>query len=90
MDDRLDPVLLDEPADQGLVAAVALDEMRLRRDRPVEAGRQIVEDDHLFAGIDEMPDHVAADIAGSAGDQNAHVGRLCLLGLFPGTMGRVY
>ena len=49
---------------------IALDEPRLGRDRPVEAGRQIVEHDDVLAGIDELPDHVAADIAGAAGDQD--------------------
>ena len=42
------------------------------RDRPAEAGREIVEDDDLLAGVEQLPDHVAADIAGAAGDQNAH------------------
>ena len=41
-----------------------------------KAGRQIVEHDHALAGIDELVDHVAADIAGAAGDQDCHV-RLC-------------
>ena len=57
-----------------LVAEVALDQRRLRRDRPGEAGRQVVEDDDPLAGIDQLPDHVAADIAGAAGDQDAHAG----------------
>ena len=74
MNDRLDAVLLDQMGDQGLVAAIAVDQLRLRRDRPAEAGRQVVEDDHVLAGIDQMPDHVAADIAGAAGDQDAHAG----------------
>ena len=41
-------------------------------DRPVEAGRQIVEHDDALAGVDQRVDHVAADIAGAAGDQDRH------------------
>ena len=35
--------------------------------RPFEAGRQIVEHDHPFAGLEEGVHHMAADIAGAAG-----------------------
>ena len=37
-----------------------------------EAGRQIVEHDHALAGVDQRVHHVAADIAGAAGDQDRH------------------
>ena len=37
--------------------------------KPVD---EIVENDDPLAGIDQIPDHVAADIAGAAGDQYAH------------------
>ena len=72
MDDGVDLVLGDDAADERLVADVAGDELRLRRDRPAEAGREIVEDDDLLAGIDQLPDHVTADVAGAAGDEHAH------------------
>ena len=62
-------------ADQRLVAGLADDERHALGDRPVEAGRQIVEHDHALAGIGELVDHVAADIAGAAGDQDCHVGQ---------------
>ena len=38
-----------------------------------KAGREIVEHHHALAGIDERMHHVAADIAGAAGDQDRHV-----------------
>ena len=38
----------------------------------IEAGREIVEHHHPLASIDERMDHVAADIAGTAGDQDRH------------------
>ena len=41
-------------------------------DRPVEAGREIVEHDDPLAGVEQRMDHVAADIAGAAGDQDRH------------------
>ena len=72
MDDRLDAVLLDQRGDQRLVAGLALDQQRFRRHRPVEAGRQIVEHDHALAGRDQRVDHVAADVAGAARDQDRH------------------
>ena len=59
--------------DQILIADVADDERGTRRDRPAEAGRQVVEDDDLLAGVEQLEHHVAADVAGSAGDQDAHM-----------------
>ena len=75
MDDRLDAVLLDELGDQRLVAGIADDQRHALGDRPVEAGGQVVEHDDRLAGLDQRMDHVAADIAGAAGDQNRHVAR---------------
>ena len=73
MDDRVDAVLSRmTPADELLVAAVADNKRHAGRDRPVVAGGKIVEHDHALAGIDEFKHHVAADIAGSAGDQDRH------------------
>ena len=62
----------DDRADQRDVADVADDEPRLWRHRPVEAGRQAVEDHDLFACVEQLPHHVAADIAGASGHQDGH------------------
>ncbi len=75
MDDGIDAVFADEARDQRLVAGLADDERHAFGDGPVEARRQIVEHDHALAGIDELIDHVAADIAGAACDQDCHVGQ---------------
>ena len=72
MHHRLDLAALHQPVEEHAVADIADDELGLARHRPVEAGRQIVEHDDALAAIDELQDHVAADIAAAAGDQNAH------------------
>ena len=76
--DRVDLVLGDQPADQRLVADIALDEGRFGRNGPFEAGCKVVEDDNLLAVVDELPHHVASDVAGAAGDKYAHLGRRTL------------
>ena len=72
MDDRLDVMLADELRHQRLVAGLADDERHAFGDRPAMAGGQIVEHDDAFAGIGQFQHHLAADIAGAAGDQNRH------------------
>ena len=72
MGDRVDSVLLDQARDQVLVARVADDELRSFGHGPGEAGGEIVENDDRLAGVDKAESHVAADIAGAAGHQNAH------------------
>ena len=66
------PWLADETGDQRLVAGLADDERHALGNGPVEAGGQIVEHDDALAGVDQRMDHVAADIAGAAGDQDCH------------------
>ena len=73
MNDRVDGFVAQQPPDKFLIAAVADHERHAGRNRPVVAGRQIVEHDHALAGVDEFEHHVAADIACSAGDQHCHV-----------------
>ena len=48
------------------------DEHGLRRNGPAKPGRKVVENDDLLAGIMQLQDHVAADIAGAARHQNRH------------------
>ena len=59
-------------ADQLLVADIADDAAAGVGTAPSEAGRQIVEHDHALAGIEQLEHHVAADVAGAAGDENGH------------------
>ena len=72
MNDGIDAVLGDDRARKFAVAGIALIERHAVGDRPAKAGRQIVEHDHVGAGVQQFVNHVAADIAGAAGDQNSH------------------
>ncbi len=72
MDNGLDALLPQEAAEQLGIADVADDELGRLGDGPLEAGGQIVEHDDRLAGINQLQHHMAADIAGSAGDQDRH------------------
>src|SRR6202044_3146733 len=72
MGDRVDRMLLDQAPDQLRVARVAGDELGPFGDAPGEARGKIVENDDGLAGIEEAERHMATDIAGAAGHQNAH------------------
>ena len=72
MDDGLDAVLADQTNDELLVAGIADDERHALGEQPGESGREVVEHHDALAGIDEFVHHMAADIAGSAGDQDRH------------------
>ena len=69
-------MLPDQTLDQILVAGVADDELRALGHGPGEAGREIVENDDRLARVEKAERHVAADIAGPSGDQNAHAAPL--------------
>ena len=85
MDDGVDPVLREQRRNAGLIAGVADDERHVRRHRPVEAGREIVEHHHALAGIGQRVNHVASDIAGAAGHQGRHAAEcLDVAGITPG------
>ena len=72
MDDGVDPMLGDQRRHTRLVSGFPDHERRALRHRPIEAGGEIVEHHHALAGIDQRVNHVAADIAGAAGDQDRH------------------
>jgi hypothetical protein len=57
---------------QIVVADIALDELRRIRHCPTEPGCQIVEHENVFAGVEQLERHMAADKAGAACDQDAH------------------
>jgi len=57
------------------VAKVDLDQPGAGRYRVPEAGREIVEDRDLVAGVEQMRGGDAADIAGAAGDEDLHRGQ---------------
>ena len=72
MEDGVDLVAEQEASDEIVVADIAFDELGLAGNGPAKARRQIVENDDLLAGIEQLEHHVAADIASPAGHQNAH------------------
>ena len=73
MDDGFDTVFTNEPCHERLIAGLADDERYVLGKRPGKAGRQIVEHHDALAGIGKLVHHVAADVAGSAGDQDRHM-----------------
>jgi hypothetical protein len=72
MDNGVDPMRGDKRAYARLVSGIADDERRARRHRPVESGGQIIEHHDLVSGLEEGVNHVAADVAGAARDQECH------------------
>ena len=72
MDHRIDAMFTDEPGNEGLIAGFSDDERHALRDGPRVPRRKIVEDNDAFTRIEQLVHHVAADIAGPAGDQDCH------------------
>ena len=66
MDDGVDPVLRDQRRDARSISSFTDNKPHTLRNRPIEAGGEIVEHHHALAGIDERVNHVASDIAGAA------------------------
>ena len=58
--------------DQVLVAEVSDHEPNRVGHGRAEAGREVVDHDDLFAGIEQSQHHVAADVAGAPRDQDGH------------------
>src|SRR5262245_24097123 len=72
MDDLGDGVLLHDRTHEVAVAGVAFHERHVGRYRPAEPGGQIVDHDDALATVLELVDHVAADISGTASDEDGH------------------
>ena len=72
MDDGVDIIAQQQPPHEIVVADIAFDELGLIRHRPAKAGGEIVEDEEVFAGIEQLEHHMASDEAGAAGDQDTH------------------
>ena len=62
----------DHALDEVLVAGVADEQRHAFGQQGGKSGRQIVDHDHAFAGFRQRVNHVAADIAGAAGDKHSH------------------
>ena len=74
MDDRIDAVFSREFADERLIAGIAFDENGTIGHQPAIAGREIVENDDVFAALERRVNHMRADITRAARDQNGHEG----------------
>ena len=72
MHDRVDLMPGQQIGDQRLVPEITGDQRHVLRQRAGEAGRQVVQHHDPLARIVQRPDHVAADIARPARDQNRH------------------
>ena len=72
MDDFLDAVLGDGLGDEILVAEISHDKRDTFGNRPPKACREIIENDDLFAAIQEFQNHMAADIASPTRHQYRH------------------
>src|SRR5271165_4358364 len=63
----------DQSLYKWLIAGVADNKGHFLSDRPAISGREIIERDNILAGINQLKDHVTADVAGSAGNEDRHV-----------------
>ncbi len=72
MEDGVDVVARDGLGDEVFIAVVAFHEGDAFRHRPSKAGGKIVENDRLFAPVEEFENRMAADVAGPACHQNSH------------------
>ncbi len=75
MDDRVDVMLADDICDEFRITGLADDQRHALGNRPIKTGGKIVEYGHALTRIAQRVDHMAADIAGAAGDQNRHGAR---------------
>ncbi len=67
----LDAMLAQHAADQLAIARVAHHQLTVQH-RGAKAGGQIVQHHHFFLALAELPNHVTADVAGAAGDEDGH------------------
>ena len=64
----------EQPIDEASVGRIADDQWRAEH-RAAITGREIVEDHDPLAVLDELANDVTADVAGTAGDEDAAHGR---------------
>jgi hypothetical protein len=72
MDDGVDRIAAEQPAHEGMIADISPDEFCLGRYRPAKAGRQIVENEYVLAGIEQLEHHMAADEASPTRYEHTH------------------
>jgi hypothetical protein len=69
MHDGVDGVLAQNVGNERFVGHVAYDEMRASYGLP-KAGRKVIEYDNGFATFGELQNSMAANVAGTAGDED--------------------
>src|ERR1700754_4402014 len=72
MHDAVDAVLRNHALDEAFVAGIADEQRHAFRHRGGEAGGEVVDHDDGLVRVDERANHMAADIAGTAGDKHGH------------------
>ena len=65
-------MLCDQCCDLRLISGIADRKRRAWRHHPIEAGCEIVERHNALSSIEERVNHLAAEIAGAAGDEDCH------------------
>ena len=73
MHDRIDAVALNDGFDQRFVADIAFDQRHEGGNKACKTGRQIIEHHEVFADLQQIKHHMAANIAGTAGHENGHM-----------------
>jgi hypothetical protein len=68
MNDGVDSVAEQDASDEVMVADIPFDELGPVGDGPAKARRQIVKNDDVLVGVEQLQHHMAADIARPAGD----------------------
>jgi hypothetical protein len=66
----------DQSADEILIRDIALREHCFLRNRPFEAGAEIVDDHYRPPAVEQREHRMASDIAGSAGNQDGRFGTI--------------
>ena len=72
MDDICHIMIADDLAHQSLVTTFAFIEGHALGHGPAKAGGEIIQNHGLFARVQKLQNHMAADIAGAPCHQNAH------------------
>ena len=72
MDNRVNFVVADQPRHQRLISSFTDDERRAFGDGPTKAAGEVIEHYDAFTGVDQLMNHLAADVPGAAGDQKCH------------------
>src|SRR3569833_1162413 len=72
MDDRGDAMRGDHAFHEVLVGRITDEQRHAFRQRGREAGGEIIDHDHARAGFHQSENGVAADVTGTAGDENGH------------------